>query len=150
MNLGREEGYNIAKEAFDGMVKKLKARETSKKVSTANSGSQMDCQTTTITVCTQTTPEMATTTSVCTQTNSSTPAGSFAKNHQKVKNPVIFTQKPPEPFVSGSFNLAEDTHSSQAPTTIITAFEMRSAPASFMKNHQKNQNFSRFGSFQRG
>jgi flagellar biosynthesis/type III secretory pathway protein FliH len=38
MDLGCEEGYNVAKEGFDGIVKELKAREARKQASTSNFG----------------------------------------------------------------------------------------------------------------
>jgi hypothetical protein len=56
MDLGREEGYTVAKEAFDKMVKALRARETPK-ASTTDAGTQTDSLATT-------------STSVSTQTNS--------------------------------------------------------------------------------
>ena len=60
MDLGREEGYNLAKQGFDGIVKGLKAREAAApKVDTTNAG-------------TQTNPPTTTTTSVSVQTNSTT------------------------------------------------------------------------------
>ena len=40
MDLGREEGYALAKQGFDGIIKRLKDREDSKKISTSNSGMQ--------------------------------------------------------------------------------------------------------------
>ena len=40
MNSGREEGYTVEKEAFDELVKKMKAREDSKNASTTNSSTQ--------------------------------------------------------------------------------------------------------------
>jgi hypothetical protein len=53
MDLGREEGYNIAKGAFDKMVTKMKARDTSK-VDTSDASTQIDSTTSTNTVSTQT------------------------------------------------------------------------------------------------
>ena len=58
MDLGREEGYTVAKEGFDSIVKRLKAREASKNTSSINSGTQTD--------------PAATTTSGSAQTNTST------------------------------------------------------------------------------
>jgi hypothetical protein len=55
MDLGREEGYNIAKGAFDKMVTKMKARDTTK-VDTSDAGTQTD-------------PPTTTTTSISVQTN---------------------------------------------------------------------------------
>ena len=40
MDLGREEGYTVAKQGFDGIVKALKDREQLKKVSTSDFGTQ--------------------------------------------------------------------------------------------------------------
>ena len=42
MDLDREEGYTLAKQGFDGIIKGLKDREDSKKISTSNSGMQMN------------------------------------------------------------------------------------------------------------
>ena len=49
MNLGREEGYTVAKQGFDGIVKALKDREQSEKVSTSDFGTQTDSSHTTTT-----------------------------------------------------------------------------------------------------
>ena len=59
MDLGREEGYTVAKQGFDGIVKALKDREQSEKVSTSNFGTQTDSPHTT-------------TTSISVQTNTTT------------------------------------------------------------------------------
>jgi hypothetical protein len=54
MDLGHEEGYTVAKEAFDDIIKVVKAREAPK-VDTTNAGTQTDTPTTTATsVSTQT------------------------------------------------------------------------------------------------
>jgi hypothetical protein len=42
MNIGREEGYTVAKEAFDELINKIRAREVSKIASTSNSSTQTD------------------------------------------------------------------------------------------------------------
>ena len=59
MGLGREEGYTVVKQGFDGIVKALKDREQLKKVSSSNFGTQMDSPHTT-------------TTSISVQTNTTT------------------------------------------------------------------------------
>ena len=59
MGLGREEGYAVAKQGFDRIVKALKDREQSKKVSTSDFGTQTDSPHTT-------------TTSISVQTNTTT------------------------------------------------------------------------------
>ena len=85
MDLGREQGYTIAKEAFDNIIKTTKAKEASKKAGTSDSGTQTDTPATTATSTqtniiytsltsqstssTQTTPCLATT---GTQTNTGT------------------------------------------------------------------------------
>ena len=47
MDLGQEEGYTVAKEGFDSIVKRLKAREALKNTSRINSGTQTDLTITT-------------------------------------------------------------------------------------------------------
>ena len=42
MDLGREEGYALAKQGFDEIIKGLKDKEDSKKISTSNSSMQMN------------------------------------------------------------------------------------------------------------
>ena len=42
MDLGHEEGYVLAKQGFDGIIKGLKDKEDSKKISTSNSSMQMN------------------------------------------------------------------------------------------------------------
>jgi hypothetical protein len=70
MSLGREEGYTVAKEGFDGIINAMRAREASKTTVTTESGIQTDpSTTTTTTVYTQTIPQTTTTTSVSTQTS---------------------------------------------------------------------------------
>ena len=59
MDLGREEGYTVAKQGFEGIVKALKDREQLKKVSTSDFG-------------TQTVSPHTTTTSISVQTNTTT------------------------------------------------------------------------------
>ena len=59
MDLGREEGYTVAKQGFNRIVKALKDREQLKKVSTSNFGTQTDSPHTT-------------TTSISVQTNTTT------------------------------------------------------------------------------
>ena len=49
MDLGREEGYTVAKQGFDGIVKALKDREQLEKVSTSDFGTQTDSPHTTTT-----------------------------------------------------------------------------------------------------
>lgn len=42
MSLGREEGYTVAKEGFDGIINAMRAREASKTTVTTESGIQTD------------------------------------------------------------------------------------------------------------
>ena len=56
MDLGREEGYTIAKEAFDDIINTVKAREATKKAITTNSGTQTVSTTTITSIATQTSP----------------------------------------------------------------------------------------------
>ena len=59
MDLGREEGYTVAKQGFDGIVKALKDREQSEKVSTSDFGTQTDSPHTTTTTSHLDTPAQA-------------------------------------------------------------------------------------------
>jgi flagellar biosynthesis/type III secretory pathway protein FliH len=66
MDLGREEGYTVAKKGFDEIIKVIKAREAPKKAYT--------------TVYTQATPKTTTTTSFSVQTNNLTAAVARAQD----------------------------------------------------------------------
>ena len=75
MNLGREEGYTIAKEGFDEIIKVKRAREAAKAQTSVKNGVDA-CLVPTAAVSTQTTALIVTApstmTSVSTQTNSTT------------------------------------------------------------------------------
>jgi hypothetical protein len=81
-------------------------------------------------------------TTIVTALKTPSQSASFMENHQNIEKPSIFAQKPPEPLVLGSFSRADDTESSPVPTTTVTVFEMRSATAKFMKNHEKSPIFN--------
>ena len=125
MDLGREEGYNIAKGAFDKMVTEMKARDIPK-VDTSDAGTQMDPTTSTNTVSTQTyihnvknvspifvdTSQSSTT--VADKTDPIAPATTIST--QKLQSTLAdFTQKHPDTPVfspkeplSSRFNWADD------------------------------------------
>ena len=64
-------------------------------------------------------------------------SSNFVENHQKVKNPSVFTQKAPKSLVSGHSKWIDDIFLLLSPTTTIPAFEVCSTTAYFMKIHQK-------------
>ena len=73
MDLGHEQGYNIAKEAFDDVIQRVKAGEAPK-INTSNAETQTDSPaTTTTSIFTQTDTLDILTTSISTQTESSIP-----------------------------------------------------------------------------
>ena len=74
----------------------------------------------------------------------------FTENNQKVEKSPIFTQKAPEPIISGHLKCMDDIDTSPALTTTVTALETRSATTDFMKIYKKveksttfNQNHSK-------
>jgi hypothetical protein len=81
MDIGREEGYTVAKEAFDGMLVKIEARDTPK-ASTGDANIQTD-------------PPIATTTSVSTQTDPPTTA-TASSSVQTNPSALVTTSQFPE------------------------------------------------------
>jgi hypothetical protein len=151
MDLGREEGYNVAKEGFDGIVKELKAGEAPKKPSTTDFGTQIDPPTPITTVYTLTTPKTATTTSTSVQTNPITStAMSQARESIEYGPPAlesrkISTTKAATSEISPNFAVfSSQTHSVTSsnlttPSTTITALETRLTTAAFISKHQDSE-----------
>ena len=89
MDLGREQGYNVAKEAFDDVIQRVKAGEAPK-INTSNTETQTDSPaTTTTSIFTQTDTLDILTTSISTQTESSTPLY-LENNSSNIKNAKIY------------------------------------------------------------
>lgn len=137
MNLGREEGYTVAKEGFDGIIRKLEAREAPK-IGTRDACTQMDSPATF-------------STSVSTQTEATT------YQHLEISYPAcVDASPPPELFKNRKNTKIHSTSeilpniasfSSQTPPVIVldpapcstttTAIETQSTTASFTQKQPK-------------
>jgi hypothetical protein len=159
MDLGREEGYTIAKGGFDNIVKALKARDATK-VDTTNSGTQTDSTVTTtisvqtaallpanLTSGTQTSPTDTishSTTSASIQTNPVTlvTTSQFMDLLGKRKNTKFHSASEISPNIAvfspqiPSVTVLDPLES----TTITTVLKTRSTMADLTENCQKNEN----------
>ena len=154
MDLGREEGYTVAKQGFDGIVKKLKDREDSKKVSTSNSSTQTEPTSTTANVFTQTER------TGCAEPEYVSPPVadiSPAQNHSEMPVSNQKHLEPPKAPVSESFSWADDAKS--LPTLSISPMKLprdlsclRSSStnpfSSICRRHRNRKNTPRFTKFQ--
>ena len=131
MNLGREQGYTVAKEGFNSIIKELKAKDTPK-TNTSDSGMQTDPPVTiSMSVSTQTSPTTCVTTSQSlapfgNQKNAK--IGLTSGNLSKISSHnTIFSA--PMPSVTST--------KSSTSSTIKTALKTRSTMTNFTPNHQK-------------
>lgn len=146
MDIGREEGYTVAKEAFDGMLVKIEARDTPK-ASTGDANIQTDPPiATTTSVSTQTDPPTTATASSSVQTNPSAlvTTSQFPELTENRKNAKIhFTsENSPNVAVFSSQKPSVSVLDAEEPSTTITALKTRSTAANFTENHQKVENLS--------
>jgi hypothetical protein len=132
-DLGREEGYTIAKEAFDNMVMQLKARDAPK-ISTNDTSTQTDPLTTaTASISVQTNP-----TTFADTSQSPTPS-EIAKKPENLLNyseisPKVAVFSFPTPYVTFS--------ESTAPPMSTTALETRPTTSIFSQKQPKTEKSS--------
>jgi hypothetical protein len=132
MDLGREEGYTVAKEAFDGMLVAIKARDTPKvNTVTTDTSAQTDPPTTTAaSISVQTSPQTPNDTI---STPSTLPTSSASPQH-----PPTIGHKKSEPL-SATFE-SQPLTESLASTNIATASKTRSVSTNFTENYKKVEN----------
>lgn len=149
MNLGHEEGYTIAKDSFDKIIKAVKARETLK-ASTNSTSTQTDSATTMTTVSMQTNP-VPTTPSVSTSTIG-TQTNTTMSQLLKIGPPTrIVTSQSPVPYGNREFDqillYSEnspkfDGFSLPMPSLIISNSLAPSPITTALETHQKMANFT--------
>ena len=161
MDLGREEGYALAKQGFDGIIKRLKDREDSKKISTSNSG--MQTNPTTVPAASQAQlfienrvgTRLLATAAVSIQTCSHIICSPSTSVHTQTESPALTTDATPFKngrkayeswynkrnllYNTGFSPLSPSGIVSNSPTssTATTAFEMRSTTANFIPKVEK-------------
>ena len=164
MDLGREEGYALAKQGFDGIIKRLKDREDSKKISTSNSG--MQTNPTTVPAVSQAQlfienrvgTHLLATAAVSIQTCSHIICSPSTSVHTQTESPALTTDATPFKngrktyeslynkrnllYNTGFSPLSPSGIVSNSPTssTATTAFEMRSTTAKFIPKVEKVEN----------
>ena len=127
-DLGREEGYMIAKEAFDSMVMQLKARDAPK-ISTNDTS-------------TQTAPPTTATASISVQTNPTTFASASqspmpSKNTKIYENSFYYSEISPKTTVFSSPTPSATYPNSTTLSTTTRAPETRQITADFAQKHGK-------------
>ena len=131
MDIRREEGYTVAKEAFDRMLVELEARDTPK-VSTGDANIQTDSPIATTTpVSTQTDPPATATTSVSIQTSPTTFAATshsqmLSENAKNLENLLNHSEIPPKLAVFSPQTPSVTTLDPIEPSTTTTALKTRS------------------------
>jgi hypothetical protein len=131
MDLGREEGYTIAKEAFDNMVMQLKTRDAPK-INTNDTSTQTDPPTTaTASISVQTNPTMFAATSQ---------SPTLSEIAKKSENLLDYSEISPKFAVflpqTPSVAVLDPLES----TTITTVLKMQSTTADFTENYQNSEN----------
>ena len=142
MDLGREQGYNVAKEAFDDVIQRVKAGEAPK-INTSNAETQTDSPaTTTTSIFTQTDTLDILTTSISTQTESSIPLylennSSNIKNAKIYENSLYYSEIYPKITVFSSPTPSATSPNSTTLSTTTKAPETRQITADFAQKHGK-------------
>ena len=145
MNIGREEGYTVAKEAFDRMLVEIEARDTPK-ASTGDANIQTNPPiATTTSVSTQTYPPVTATTSVSIQTSPTMCAATshsqtLSENAKKLENLLNHSEISPKLAVFSPQTPSVTTLDPLEPSTTTTVLKTRSTAANFTENHQKVEN----------
>jgi hypothetical protein len=144
MDLGHEEGYTVAKEAFDRMVEVLKAREDPKKASTSDSGTQMDPPASYNTISVQVSAPLTSYSTSGTQTSPTTCIASpqsptFSQNRKNAK--IHYTSEiSPNTAIFSSQTLSATALDPLEPSTSTTALKSRSATADSAEKREKVEN----------
>jgi hypothetical protein len=142
MDIGREEGYTVAKEAFDRMLVEIEARVTPK-ASTGDANIQTDPPiATTTSVSTQTDPPATATTSVSIQTSptmfaATSHSQTLSENAKKLENLLNHSEISPKLAVFSPQTPSVTTLDPLEPSTTTTALKTRSTTTNFTENHQK-------------
>lgn len=90
----------------------------------------------------QASSELQASTAIATTLKICSKVARFAKNHQKIENPLIFNKSAPRPLVPGDLKLEDNVGSFLAPVPIVPTLETCSEMVSFMKNYQNIEIFS--------
>ena len=131
MDIGREEGYTVAKEAFDRMLVEIEARDTPK-ASTGDANIQTDPPATaTTSVSIQTSPTMFAATSHSQTLSENAKKLENLLNHGEI-SPKLAVFSPQTPSVAVLDPLES--------TTITTVLKMQSTMADFTENYQNSEN----------